>query len=142
MLQAIGEGMALLEQYNRDRESIDIPEVLSCWKHGSVIRSWLVELMERAYREEGGLKPVPPYIEDTGEVNWLVSDAMHLEVSIPVIAQSVMQLFSSRDDDQHWARAIAMMRHEFGGHPFGSEPGIAKERREGRVGPFPSPRKD
>jgi 6-phosphogluconate dehydrogenase len=138
MVQAIGEGMALLERYQRDRDPIDVADILRCWGHGSVIRSWLIELMERSYRAEGGLKPVPPYIEDTGEVNWLVSDAMHLEVAVPVIAQSVMQLFASRDDDQHWARAIAMMRHEFGGHPFGTDQGIAKERREGRVGPFPS----
>jgi len=138
MLQAIGEGMALLERFKRDREPIDVAEVLRCWNHGSVIRSWLVELMERSYRQEGGVKAVPPYIEDTGEVNWLIADAMHLEVAVPVIAESVMQLFTSRDDDQHWARAIAMMRHEFGGHPFGSDEGIARERREGRVGPFPS----
>jgi len=138
MLQAIGEGMALLEHYRTKRESINVANVLNCWKHGSVIRSWLIDLMERSYAEEGGLKPVPPYIEDTGEVNWLVSDAMHMEVAVPVIAQSVMQLFASRDDDQHWARAIAMMRHEFGGHPFGADEAIAKERREGRVGPFPT----
>lgn len=137
MLQAIGEGMALLENYRTTRNEIDISEVLRCWSHGSVIRSWLIELMERSYREEGGLKAVPPYIEDTGEVNWLVSDAMHMEVAVPVIAQSVMQLFTSRDNQQHWARAIAMMRHEFGGHPFGADQSIAKERREGRIGPFP-----
>jgi 6-phosphogluconate dehydrogenase len=65
---------------------------------------------------------------------------MHLQVAVPVIAQSVMQLFASRDDDQHGARAIAMMRYEFGGHPFGTDQGIAKERREGKAGPFPSAR--
>jgi len=81
-----------------------------------------------------------PYVEDTGEVNWLVSDAMHLEVAVPVIAQSVMQLFASRDDQEYWARAIAMMRHEFGGHPFGADPAIARERREARLGPFPEPK--
>jgi 6-phosphogluconate dehydrogenase len=137
MLQAIGEGMALLECYRANRSRIDVAEVLRCWCHGSVIRSWLVELMARSYREEGGLKKVPPYVEDTGEVNWLVGDAMQMEVAIPVIAQSVMQLFASRDDEQPWARAIAMMRHEFGGHPFGADESIARERREGRVGPYP-----
>jgi 6-phosphogluconate dehydrogenase len=67
-------------------------------------------------------------------VNWLVSDAMTMEVSIPVIAASVMQLFASRDEQQEWARAIAMMRHGFGGHPFGADESIADEREEGRVG--------
>jgi hypothetical protein len=82
---------------------------------------------------------VPDAVRSAGGV---VSDAMHLEVTVPVIAQSVMQLFASRDDDQHWARAIAMMRHEFGGHPFGTDQGIASERREGKVGPFPSAKGD
>lgn len=139
MLQAIGEGMALLEKFQREFAPIDIDNVLECWNHGSVIRSWLIELMGRSYRAEGGLTPIPPFIEDTGEVNWLINDAMHMEVPVPVMAQSVMQLFASRDDQQNWARAIAMMRHEFGGHPFGHDEGIVKERREGRVGPFPEP---
>jgi 6-phosphogluconate dehydrogenase len=64
-------------------------------------------------------------------------DALHMEVAIPVIALSVMQLIASRDDRKDWARAIALMRHEFGGHPFGADEFIARERREGRVGPFP-----
>lgn len=134
MLQAIGEGMALLEAF---REPLDIPGVLGCWCHGSVIRSWLVELMEQAYRENGGTAAIPPFVEDTGEVNWLVNDALHLEVPVPVISQSVMQLFASRDDQQVWARAIAMMRHGFGGHPYGKDEAIVAERRHGRVGPFP-----
>ena len=80
---------------------------------------------------------IPAYVEDTGEVNWLVNDALKMEVSIPVISQSVMQLINSRDDEKYWARAIAMMRHGFGGHPFGSDKGIVRERREGQVGGFP-----
>ena len=133
MLQAIGEGMSLLEGY-RDRLPID--DVLSCWRHGSVIRSWLIDLMEEAYRENGGLEPIPPYIEDTGEVNWLVDDAMHMEIPVPVISQSVMQLLASREQEEPWARAIAMMRHGFGGHPYGEDAGIQRERRMGRIGGF------
>lgn len=133
MLQAIGEGIDLLERY---RSHLDINEILHCWNHGSVIRSWLVELMEEMYKQKNGLSSVPPYIEDTGEVNWLVDDALKMEVSVPVIAQSVMQLFSSRDDKKNWARAIAMMRHGFGGHPFGEDDGIKHERRFGRTGGF------
>ena len=101
MLQAIGEGIDLLEHY---RNKLDIAEVLRCWRHGSVIRSWLIDLMEAAYREEEGLDKIPAYVDDTGEVNWLVDDAMHMEVPVPVIAQAVMQLISSRDDDKSWAR--------------------------------------
>ncbi len=133
MLQAIGEGIDLLTHY---QDNLDIANVLHCWSNGSVIRSWLVDLMEKIYREEGALDKVPPFIEDTGEVNWLVDDAMHMEVPVNVIAQSVMQLFASRDENKNWARAIAMMRHGFGGHPFGSDESISEGRMKGRVGSF------
>ena len=133
MLQAIGEGIDLLERYD---EGLRISDVLECWRHGSVVRSWLIDLMAQAYKTQGGLEDVPAYVEDTGEVNWLVDDAMHMEVPVPVIAQAVMQLFASRDSQKNWARAIAMMRHGFGGHPFGPAEGIARERRTGRVGGF------
>ena len=133
MLQAIGEGIDLLDNY---KDKLDIAEILRCWRHGSVIRSWLIDLMEEAYRAEGGLDKIPAYVEDTGEVNWLVNDALHMEVPIPVISQAVMQLFASRDEKRNWARAIAMMRHGFGGHPYGADESIVRERREGRVGDF------
>jgi 6-phosphogluconate dehydrogenase len=133
MLQAIGEGVDLLEHY---REQLPIANVLSCWRHGSVIRSWLIDLMESMYRKQGGLVQVPSYVEDTGEVNWLVDDALHMEVPIPVITQSVVQLLASRDNTHDASRAIAMMRHGFGGHPFGADAGIAHERHTGRVSGF------
>lgn len=132
MLQAIGEGMHLLED---SLFKHDIGAVLKCWNNGSVIRSWLTQLMEEQYKEQEGMN-IPGYIEDTGEVNWLVEDAMHLEVPVPVIAQSVMQLFSSRDQQKKWAKAIAMMRHGFGGHPFGEKESLQKKRKEGKVGGF------
>ena len=132
MLQAIGEGIALLGRY---RERLDVANILRCWRHGSVIRSWLMDLMEAAYRTED-INAIPPYVEDTGEVNWLVNDALRMEVPVPVIAQAVMQLFASRDDQRMSARAIAMMRHGFGGHPYGPSEPIRREREEGRLGDF------
>ncbi|MDI3464607.1 MAG: 6-phosphogluconate dehydrogenase, decarboxylating [Nitrospira sp.] len=133
MLQAIAEGMDLLQHY---RDVLNIDEVLRCWRHGSVIRSWLIDLMEVAYRGDGGMHKVSPYVEDTGEVNWLVGDALRMEVSIPVISQAVMQLMLSRDNQKNWARAIAMMRHGFGGHPYGESEAVRHERLEGRVGDY------
>jgi 6-phosphogluconate dehydrogenase len=130
MLQAIGEGIDLLEHH---QDKLDVAAVLHCWRNGSVIRSWLVDLMETELRHEGGLDRVPGYVDDTGEVSWLVADAMRMEVPIPVIAQSVMQLFASRDSDKDWAKAIAMMRHGFGGHAFGRSDAARKERVDGRV---------
>jgi len=130
MLQAIGEGMDLLAGY---REQLNFPEILKTWNHGSVIRSWLIELMAKIYNEKKGFEDVPSYVEDTGEVNWLVADAMRMEVPVPVIAQSVMQLFASRDKAKVADKAIAMMRNGFGGHPFGPDDGIAYERKFGKI---------
>lgn len=131
MLQAIGEGLDLLEKFD---QKLPVADVLSCWRNGSVVRSWLVDLMHEQYVDKDGLEDVPGYIEDTGEVNWLVSDAMRMEVPIPVIAQSVMQLFTSRDNQKDWAKGIAMMRHGFGGHPFGPKQELVEERQISRVG--------
>jgi 6-phosphogluconate dehydrogenase len=130
MLQAIGEGVELLA---RHKDRLDIADILHCWRNGSVIRGWLMDLMETEFRREGGLERIPSYVDDTGEVSWLVSDAMRMEVPVPVIAQSVMQLFVSRDSDRDSARAVAMMRHGFGGHAFGPSQVARNERVHGRV---------
>jgi 6-phosphogluconate dehydrogenase len=139
MLQAIGEGMDLLEKFD---QKIPVADVLSCWQNGSVVRSWLIDLMHDQYTNKGGMDEIPGYIEDTGEVNWLVGDAMRMEVPIPVIAQSVMQLFTSRDETKEWARAIAMMRNGFGGHPFGPKKELQTERKISRVGDIWRPNED
>jgi 6-phosphogluconate dehydrogenase len=137
MLQAIAEGFELLTKYELP---LDIGAVLECWRHGSVIRGWLIDLLAEAYRADPNLRKPTTYIEDTGEVNWLVADAMRMETPIPVIAQSVMQLIGSRDERKDWAKAIVAMRHGFGGHPFGRDAAVARERREGRVGDIVRPR--
>lgn len=129
MLQAIGEGMALLSGY---RENLDTQAILKVWNHGSVIRSWLIELMEKVYAQKQGFEKIPSYIEDTGEVNWLVADALRMEIPVPVISQSVMQLFASRETSHIAEKAIAMMRHGFGGHPFGADESIQHERKFGK----------
>ena len=130
MLQAIGEGVGLLKRYG---DELDLRGILEAWRHGSVIRSWLIELLARQYSERGGMEEVSPYVEDTGEVNWLVSDALRMEVPIPVISQAVMQLFASRDGDRYWARAIAMMRNGFGSHPLGPDEEIRTLRHTARL---------
>ena len=82
------------------------------------------------------MESVPSYVYDVGEVNWLVDDAFHMEVPAPVISQAVMQLLASRDANKNWARAIAMMRHGFGGHAYGPSEAVVRERREGRIGGY------
>ncbi|HUP57428.1 MAG TPA: NADP-dependent phosphogluconate dehydrogenase, partial [Bdellovibrionota bacterium] len=130
MLQAIGEGVALLKA--SQEYSIDLPSLFHNWSHGSVIRGWLIELMEAGLRENPDLARIPPYVEDTGEVNWAVEEALRLEVPVPVIASSIHQLFASRDAAQVAHRAVAILRHGFGGHPFGPNAAIARERHTGK----------
>ena len=132
MLQAIGEGVELLRRSNFD---LELRDIFRNWSHGSVIRGWLVELMEKGLGEIRDLKEVPDYVEDTGEVNWLVQEAVGREIPIPVITHSVIELFRSRRKDSDAARAVAMMRHGFGGHPYGKDDYIAKERKTSRIHP-------
>jgi 6-phosphogluconate dehydrogenase len=131
MLQAIGEGVELLHK-GGNGFNLDLAKIFKNWSNGSVIRGWLVELMERGLNEDNFNK-IESYIEDTGEVNWLIQDALNKEISIPVISQSVMELFKSRNKDSDIYKAIALMRHGFGGHPFGKDEKIAKERETSRI---------
>jgi 6-phosphogluconate dehydrogenase len=133
MLQAIGEGIALLE---RAPQKLPVAAILEAWRHGSVIRSWLIDLLAAQIHGRHGLATVPAVVEDTGEVGWLIDDALRLEVPVPVIAQAVMQLLASRDRRGDAARAVAMMRHGFGGHPYGRDRAIARERKSSRIGGF------
>jgi 6-phosphogluconate dehydrogenase len=129
MLQSIAEGTALL---NAGDFELDLASIFRNWSHGSVIRGWLVELMERGLRETG-MDKVESYVEDTGEVDWLVQVAINKEVPVPVISQSVMELFKSRIGESDTYKSIALMRHGFGGHPFGNDKYIAKERKTSRI---------
>ena len=115
MVQAIGEGVELLmcSEYE-----LDMPALFHNWNHGSVVRGWLVELMEEGFREYGDLSSLVPRVEDTGEQVWGVRYAMEKEVPIPLLAQAVWGFYESRDRDRPWAKAVAVMRHEYGDHPI------------------------
>lgn len=92
--------------------------------------------MEKGLSENKNLKDIPAYIEDTGEVNWLAQEAVEKEISIPIITQSVIELFRSRNKESDAARAIAIICHGFGGHPYGKEAYLGKERRISRIHPI------
>jgi 6-phosphogluconate dehydrogenase len=130
MLQAIGEGVSLMESGVFD---LNLERIFRNWSNGSVIRGWLVELMEKGLKENKNLDRIPDYVEDTGEVNWLLHEAVELEIPIPIITQSVMELFKSREKEGTSAKAIALMRHGFGGHPYGKNVYISKERKTSRI---------
>lgn len=120
----------------RSNFDLNLRDIFRNWSPGSVIRSWLVELMEKGLGEIGDLKEISDYVEDTGEVNWLVQEAVEKEIPIPVITHSVIELFKSRKKETDAARAVAIMRHGFGGHPFGKDDYIAKERKTSRIHPI------
>ena len=129
MLQAIGEGFSLLEE---SEYNLNLVEIFKNWSHGSIIRGLLVELMEKGLREEN-LSEIPSYVEDTGEVNWLIHEAIEMEVPIPVITRSIIELFRSREKENTSEKAVALMRHGFGGHPFGKDEYIKNERKTSRI---------
>jgi 6-phosphogluconate dehydrogenase len=114
MLQALGEGLDLLA---RSDYPLDLPAVFHNWSHGSVIRGWLVELMERGLREHP-LDSLRGDVEDTREVKWAVQYALEKEAWIPVIAQSELALYRYRDPESTAGKGVALLRHGFGGHPL------------------------
>lgn len=129
MNQSIGEGVELLRHSGF---KLDLEKIFENWSHGSVIRGWLVELMAQGLKERD-FDSIPAYVEDTGEVNWLVQDAIDKELYIPVISLSVMELFASRGSGLDARKAVALLRHGYGQHPFGKDVKIAKERETSRI---------
>lgn len=115
MVQAIAEGVALLRS---GEHPYDLAALFHNWAHGSVIRGWLIELAERAFRANPELENLSRYVEDTREVRWAVEHAMEKEVWTPVIALSEMAFYQYRDRTDVAAKVVAMLRHEFGGHPL------------------------
>jgi 6-phosphogluconate dehydrogenase len=114
MLQAYAEGYEILHA-SRDFE-LDLHQIASVWNRGSVVRSWLNELAERAFAKDPGLEGLKGYVEDSGEGRWTVQEAIDLDVPAPVITLSFLARFRSRQADSFGAKVIAALRNEFGGH--------------------------
>ena len=114
MVQAMAEGVDLLA---RSDYPLDLPALFHTWNRGSVIRSWLAELMERGLRENK-LEDLSGYVEDTREGKWAVEYAMEKEAWIPVIALSELAFYRYRDPDSVAGKAVALLRHGYGGHPL------------------------
>jgi 6-phosphogluconate dehydrogenase len=115
MMQAYGEGFAILEASDY-RKEFDYAEIAHLWNQGSVVRSWLLELMEKAFTEDPKLTDITGYVEDSGEGRWTVEQAVESGVSAPVIALSLFRRFQSRQENAFEDRVLAAMRREFGGH--------------------------
>jgi 6-phosphogluconate dehydrogenase len=113
MMHAYGEGYELL----RASEYVtNVPAVVKSWREGTVIRSWLLDLLDRALDEDPELAALKGYADDTGEGRWTVEEAIRLAVPMNVIAASLFARFASRQDDSPTMKAVAALRNQFGGH--------------------------
>lgn len=113
MMQAIGEGFNLLHHSPYDFE---LEQVAKVFNHGSVVRSWLMELTEKLLREDPGQEALAGVIPSSGEGKWTLEEALHLQVPIPVIAQSLMVRYASGDEEKYGEKIVASLRNAFGGH--------------------------
>jgi 6-phosphogluconate dehydrogenase len=114
LMAAYGEGFELLAGSQFD---IDLPRVAALWNHGSVVRSWLLELAQRAFERDPRLESIRGYVEDSGEGRWTVLEALDQNVPLPIITLSLMRRFASRQPESFSAKVQAALRNEFGGHP-------------------------
>ncbi len=114
MLQAYAEGYEIL--HASQDFTFDLHQIAKLWNHGSVVRSWLNELAERALARDGRLSGVRGYVEDSGEGRWTIEEALRLDVPAPVITLSLLARLRSRQEESFGAKLIAALRHEFGGH--------------------------
>lgn len=118
LLQAYGEGFEILKNSPYD---YDLGQLAELWTHASVVRSWLLELLVLAFREDPGLKAIRGYVDDTGEGRWTVQAAIDENVPAPVITLSLMARMASRQEESFSAKVVAALRNQFGGHAVKSE---------------------
>ncbi|QLQ28107.1 decarboxylating 6-phosphogluconate dehydrogenase [Pseudoxanthomonas mexicana] len=114
MMQAYAEGFAILK--HKQAMDFDLGALAEIWRHGSVVRSWLLDLTADALKRNPQMDGIAPYVADSGEGRWTVAEAIDLNVSAPVITLSLLERLRSRDDDSYADKLLAAMRNEFGGH--------------------------
>jgi 6-phosphogluconate dehydrogenase len=120
MLQAYGEGFEILRG-SGVYPHLDLHQIASVWRNGSVVRSWLLDLAERALAEDPGLDDIKGFVQDSGEGRWTVLEAMEEDVPAPLTAISLFARFASRQDDSFAMKMIAALRNQFGGHSVTKE---------------------
>jgi len=114
MLQAYAEGFGVL---HAAPFKFDLRAISALWNHGSVVRSWLLELAERAFAADPEIAGIQGYVQDSGEGRWTVQEAMERDVPAPVITLSLVQRLRSREEEDFGDKVIAALRNQFGGHP-------------------------
>ena len=114
MMQALAEGFALM--HNRSDLELDVAAIAETWRHGSVVRSWLLDLTARFLADDRDLAGIAPFVADSGEGRWTVQEAVEQGVPAPVLSLALMARFASQGQDDYAVRVLAMMRKGFGGH--------------------------
>ena len=120
MMQAYAEGFAILKK--KAEFGLDLHQIAQIWQHGSVVRSWLLDLTVAALEEDVELKEIAPFVSDSGEGRWTVAEAIDLDVPAPVITHSLITRLRSRDEESYTDRLLAAMRNQFGGHAIKKAP--------------------
>ena len=113
MMEAYAEGFEVM---HKSKFPLDLHQISKVWNHGSVVRSWLLELAEGLFETEHDLRGIQPYVEDSGEGRWTIEAAMEADAPVPVIAAALFARFASRDPVNFSARFAAGLRNQFGGH--------------------------
>jgi 6-phosphogluconate dehydrogenase len=134
MIQAYGEGFELMNAASEF--DLDLHEVASIWRYGSVVRSWLLDLAVRALDEDAGFEQVRGVVDDSGEGRWTVNEAVARAVPAPVITASLYARFASRQHESFAARLSAALRNQFGGHALHEE--AARHPDVGKAGGTPA----
>jgi 6-phosphogluconate dehydrogenase len=114
MMQAYAEGFSIMK--HKTEFDLDLARISAVWQHGSVVRSWLLELAGRALEKDPTLDAIRPWVSDSGEGRWTVAEAIDLDVPAPVITLALLQRLRSRDAESFADRLLAALRNEFGGH--------------------------
>ena len=119
LMQAYAEGFSIMQQ--KAELNLDLHQVAEIWRHGSVVRSWLLDLTAAALEKNPSMTGIAAYVEDSGEGRWTVAEAIDLNVSAPVITLSLLERLRSRDPDSFSNKLLAAMRNQFGGHAIKKE---------------------
>ena len=115
LMEAYAEGFELMAA--KEEFDLDLTSIANTWRHGSVVRSWLLDLVVSALEEDPSLSDLQAYVEDSGEGRWTVQESVDLAVPAPVITLSLLQRFRSRQAQPFGAKLLAALRNQFGGHP-------------------------
>ena len=114
MMQAFAEGFSILKA--KEEFSLDLAQISEVWQHGSVVRSWLLDLAANALKEDSKLDDIKPWVADSGEGRWTVFESIDLDVPAPIITLALQMRFASRDEENFSARMLSALRNQFGGH--------------------------